>query len=208
MLKWLKALSVFVGETIKIVAGLIIIGCVAIVVLADDENIERNVFVVNAQIAALAIKGDFEKLISVKAARAGKVSKAGDAAAADTLDQRKVDPFVASQVALASDTAANSAGPNSAVVFGADRSFDAAKDEIRNAERLGFGSARIVERSGVFRAILPTGAPDETRSALERFRARFPNRAPYVVTLGAWCPGFDLSKSAPDRATPCGGDAK
>jgi hypothetical protein len=82
------------------------------------------------------------------------------------------------------------------VVFGGDSSEDAARDQLKLAERLPSGSRRLFQRQGSYRSVVVFPTRDTAMAALPRIKAlnRYSAGA-YVVTLASWCPGADLSQN-------------
>ena len=89
-------------------------------------------------------------------------------------------------VAQASETLSDDA--RWAVIFGGDRTLEAAQHEMGRAQQAGIPASRIVHRQGSFRsvAILPTR---EAALAI-LVRARRLQADAYAVNLATWCPSL------------------
>lgn len=78
---------------------------------------------------------------------------------------------------------------NWGVVYGGDRTLDAAKDEIRTtATKLGFITAAIYHRQGSYRSVVTSVDRIEAEKVLNK--AKVYRKDSYIVNMSNWCPNY------------------
>jgi hypothetical protein len=73
------------------------------------------------------------------------------------------------------------------VVVSADKDKDQAQYEVDQLSKLGYKSARIYDRKGWFRTVVPFSSRADANEALLKIR-QYRRAAAYVADMTAWCP--------------------
>jgi hypothetical protein len=80
-----------------------------------------------------------------------------------------------------------------AVVFGGDRTLEAAQHEIGRARKAGLPNPEVYFREGSFRSIVTTS--DRAKAEQYLVLARLQKSDAYIVNLATWCPERSTEKS-------------
>lgn len=199
------------NAAVKLALSAIVLLVVLALVTIPIAEMEKNAFGKMVRNFAILFKFDIQNIKAITEGGRDASQNLGDAAAIAPPDAaRPKEQEAIAQVndaTVASARTAKAAGvpaplAGSGVVFGADRTLVAARDELNAAGSVGL-TAALYQRQGFYRSVALVDTVDAAQQALDALRAKYPQRAPYLVNLQKWCPVSRMERQDGVPVTVC-----
>lgn len=144
----------------------------------QNENLNNALLALKSQVHSPEIKADIAKLNQLNA----RLVESSDKVQSDVKTTTSANASLIQKVQASTGTAATWG-----VVYGGDRTLDAAKYEVQTiASKLGLQNAAIYYRNNSFRSVATTTDRLQAEQLLKKAKER--RKDSYIVNMSTWCP--------------------